>query len=381
VVAFQEKITHSYTVKIVFRTDASHDIGTGHIMRCLTLADELRERGAHSHFICRDHPGNLSDLIGKRGYPLHVLPDARQQIIKCEACSKPASDYRAWLGVDWDVDAQQTLSMLDSSPVDWLIVDHYALDILWEQALRAHCKKLLVIDDLADRRHDCDLLLDQNLGRQDQDYFGLISHKTQTLIGPVYALLRPEFAEWRQHSLQRRAQPQLKNLLITMGGVDQANVTGQVLDALTHCELPTDLSITVVMGLTATWLPEVQAQAVTIPRPTQVLVGVSNMAQLMAESDLCIGAAGGTAWERCVLGLPTLILILSANQYSSAMALQSYDAAWVVADMQQLKAQMSALFNKNTQTATLQKMSQAAAKLANGTGASQVVELLLALHV
>jgi spore coat polysaccharide biosynthesis predicted glycosyltransferase SpsG len=166
-----------------------------------------------------------------------------------------------------------------------------------------------------------------------------------------------------------------------MGGVDQTNATGQVLEAMSQCELPIDLRITVVMGSTAPWLAQVQARAAAMPRPTQVLVGVSNMAQLMTESDLCVGAAGGSAWERCALGLPTLVLILAANQHGGAMALQSHDAAWVANDAQQLMAQMSALFNRNTQTKALRKMSQASAKLASCNGASQVAELLLVHHV
>jgi UDP-2,4-diacetamido-2,4,6-trideoxy-beta-L-altropyranose hydrolase len=363
-------------MRIAFRTDASLHIGNGHVMRCLTLADALRERGAQSTFICRPHPGHLLDLIQQRGHTAKMLEFVD------DAFSAPSDPSHAkWLGTDWASDAAQTQQALGEQVVDWLVVDHYALDRRWEQALRPHAPRIMAIDDLADRPHDCDLLLDQNLGRQAKDYGGLLSNQTQTLIGPAYALLRPEFAQWREHSLQRRAQPQLKNLLITMGGVDQANATGQVLDALTCCELPTDLRITVVMGPTAPWLAQVQAQAATMPRPTQVLTGVNNMAQLMAESDLCIGAAGGSAWERCALGLPTLVLILAANQHSGAMALQAYGAAWVAADAQQLMAQMTALFNKETQTSALQKMSQAATKLATGNGASQVVELLLESHV
>jgi spore coat polysaccharide biosynthesis predicted glycosyltransferase SpsG len=105
------------------------------------------------------------------------------------------------------------------------------------------------------------------------------------------------------------------------------------------------------------------------------------MAQLMAESDLCLGAAGGSAWERCALGLPTLLLILASNQDSGATALQSHGAAWVANDAQQLMTQISALLNKNNQTAALSKMSQAAAKLAASNGVSQVAELLLTPHV
>jgi UDP-2,4-diacetamido-2,4,6-trideoxy-beta-L-altropyranose hydrolase len=361
---------------IVFRTDASLQIGTGHVMRCLTLADALRERGALSTFICRPHAGHLLDLIQQRGHIAKALAPADDALTDLSD-----STHAKWLGTDWGNDAEQTQQALGDQVVDWLVVDHYALDRRWEQALRSHTRHIMVIDDLADRPHECELLLDQNLGRQAKDYGGLLSRQTQTLIGPAYALLRPEFSKWCEHSLQRRAQPQLKNLLITMGGVDQANATGQVLDALTQCELPTDLRVTVVMGPTAPWLAQVQAQAAVMPCPTQVQAGVSNMAQLMAESDLCIGAAGGSAWERCALGLPTLVLILAANQHSGAMALQTHEAAWVATDAQQLMAQMSALFNRETQTAALHKMSQAASKLATGNGASQVAEILLEPHV
>lgn len=362
-------------MRIAFRADASLQIGTGHVMRCLTLADALRERGSQSTFICRPHEGHLLDLITQRGHEAIALSPADDAFIA------PADPFHAkWLGTDWASDAEQTQQALGEQVVDWLMVDHYALDRRWEQALRPNTHRILAIDDLADRPHDIDLLLDQNLGRKAPDYCGLLSRHTQTLIGPAYALLRPEFIQWREYSLQRRTQPQLKSLLITMGGVDKTNATGLVLDALTHCELPSELCITIVMGPHAPWLAHVQTQAAVMPRPTQVLAGVSNMAQLMAESDLCIGAAGGSAWERCALGLPTLVLILAANQYSGAMALQTHGAALFAAHTQQLIAQMKELFTLEKQSSVLKKMSQTAAQLTHGDGASQVVDLLLAAH-
>lgn len=233
-------------MRIAFRADASLQIGTGHVMRCITLADALRERGAKSTFICRPHTGHLLDLIKQRGHETIALTPADNSFIA------PADPFHAkWLGTDWASDAMQTQQALGDQVADWLVVDHYGLDRRWEKVMRSQAQRIMVIDDLADRPHDTDLLLDQNLGRQAHDYGGLLSRHTQTLIGPTYALLRPEFAQWREHSLQRRAQPKLKNLLITMGGVDHDNATGKVLDALTHCELPTELRITVVMGPTA----------------------------------------------------------------------------------------------------------------------------------
>ena len=352
-------------------------IGTGHVMRCLTLADGLRERGARSIFICRPHAGHLLDLIKQRGHIALALAPAEHVL----TAPGPADPQHAhWLGTGWDSDAAQTREVLSDQVLDWLVVDHYAIDRRWEDVMRPCTRRVMAIDDLADRPHECDMLLDQNLGRRAEHYGGLLKRHTQTLIGPEFALLRPEFAQWREHSLQRRENPQLKNLLITMGGVDQANVTGRVLDALNRCDLPADLRVTVVMGVCSPWLAQVKTQAAVMPRPTQVLTGVSNMAQLMAESDLCIGAAGGSAWERCALGLPTLVMILAANQHSGAAALQAHGAALLANDSQQLMTQMFSLFGGGKTTEVLWKMSQAAAQLTSGNGASKVVEFLLGTH-
>jgi UDP-2,4-diacetamido-2,4,6-trideoxy-beta-L-altropyranose hydrolase len=364
-------------MQIAFRTDASLQIGTGHVMRCLTLADTLYAAGAQCTFICRPHAGHLLDLIKHRGHAVAVLPAADNLFT--------TSDYPVhaqWLGAEWGSDSEQTRQALGRAVVDWLVIDHYALEQRWEGSLRNHALRILVIDDLADRPHDCDLLLDQNLGRTEKDYKGLLSSRTQTLIGPKFALLRPEFAQWRDYSLSRRSSPQLKSLLITMGGVDPDNVTGKVLEALKVCDLPVDLDITVVMGPHAPWLADVKAKAALIPRQTQVLVSVNNMAELMAESDFCIGAAGGSAWERCVVGLPSMILILAANQHSTAMALQMNGAALLVSEMKLLTSQLSSIFSGGEKVdAMLKDLSQSAARQAIGDGASQVAEILLNPYV
>lgn len=337
-------------------------------MRCLTLADALRERGAHSTFICRPNSGHLLDLIAQRGHHAVALPS-----LETTTNCMPANPvHAAWLGTDWQSDAQQTIEALDNNSFDWLVVDHYALDHRWEEALRPHYQNIMVIDDLADRRHDCDVLLDQNLGRSAQDYGGLLKPHTATLIGPQYALLRPEFAQLRSQSLARRTQPQLKHLLITMGGVDKDNATGQVLQALTACHLLADLRITVVMGPHAPYLADVKQQATQMPRPTQVLVGVSEMAQLMSDSDLCIGAAGSTSWERCCLGLPTLLLVLADNQLAGARALAHCGAVLPVTTKQNM-AQVFAKFLSGPAIGQLKNLSQAAVAISDGLGADRIV--------
>jgi len=379
-------------MQVVFRADASLQMGSGHVMRCLTLADALGAQGAQCSFISRAHPGHLMALIQQRGYVVHCLaepvqkaPAARNSMTTTVqgAPSNPQQGpaHAAWLGTPWQADAQDTAAVLASLQPDWLVVDHYALDQRWEEAQAAHCRRLLVIDDLADRPHRCDLLLDQNLGRQPQDYAALVPAHCEVLTGPRYALLRPEFSALRRYSLQRRqAQPGLRQLLISMGGVDQFNATGQVMQALKSCALPQECRISVVMGLTAPWLENVRQLAAQMPWPTEVVVNVTDMAQRMADSDLAIGAAGSTSWERCCLGLPTLMVVLAANQrrIASALALKGAAIALEISNYERFAAHLTdvVLHLVSNQDAFC-KRGVVAARVTDGRGTNVVVTHLL----
>jgi len=364
---------------VAFRVDASLQIGTGHVMRCLTLADELRRRGARCSFVCRPHEGHLLALVAQRGHQALALPELQEGAQP----NRNGTEHARWLGTDWTTDAQDTQQALNATTrcqhVDWLVVDHYALDVRWEHALRSQATRIMVIDDLADRPHACDLLLDQNLGRSAQDYCGLLKGKNNTLIGPQYALLRPEFAALRAQSIARRqSNTQLSSLLVTMGGVDKDNATGQVLTELQSCNLPADLRVTVVMGPHAPWLAQVQAQATQMPWHTEVLVGVNNMAQLMAESDLAIGAAGSTSWEFCCLGIPSLLICTADNQRTVIAALASNNAS-VSLDSFELGQSDCIPFKKQYTriTENLSIFSATAARITDGNGASRVCKEML----
>lgn len=349
------------------------------MMRCLTLADALHDEcGATVIFVCRPHQGHLMNLVTQRGHQVLALPELQ------EGAQPYLNDtaHAHWLGVDWLTDAQDTQHTLSAHTsgqlLDWLVVDHYALDARWEQVLCLQAKRIMVIDDLADRPHVCDLLLDQNLGRSQQDYDGLLKGKPTTLVGPQYALLSPEFPALRSQSLARRqCDPQLRRLLITMGGMDKDNATGQVLATLQTCNLPADVRVTVVMGPQAPWLAQVQVQATKMPWHTEVLMGVGNMAQLMAESDLAIGAAGGTAWERCSLGLPSLVLVLAKNQLLGTMALKKAGAAVAIESQQQIFNFMESLQSANLVKEVLNKLSHAAAAVTDGGGCQRIVKHML----
>ena len=359
-------------MRVVFRADASTQIGTGHVMRCLTLADALRERGAQCDFVCRMHPGNLLDLIRARGYEAHSLPMIDLPSMRH---SGARHDHAGWLGSDWVSDAQQTLVAMRGVPVDWLVVDHYALDARWEKQLGAHCRKLLVIDDLADRPHNCDLLLDQNLNRRAADYGELCPTQTVLLVGPDYALLRPDFAKLRSYSFARRSEGRLERLLISMGGVDKDNTTGGVLNVLMSCNLPEGCKITVVMGVFAPWLAQVRAQVEQM-NSVEVLANVQNMAQLIAESDLAIGAAGASALERCCLGVPTLTMILADNQRGGALALSKAGAVSLLGAGNCLSLELSAGIADLRVVQNMQRMQEACRSVCDGMGVLRVVEVM-----
>lgn len=368
--------------KVGFRCDASIQIGSGHVMRCLTLADELARQGAECFFICRQHEGNLIEVLRQCGYQVYVLPLENDRAIEPENRSSlaptlaPTLTHSHWLASSQHRDAELSRSIVETLQPDWLIVDHYALDASWEKKLHLFCKKLMVIDDLADRQHACEVLLDQNFGRNPQDYAALVSAECQVLCGSMYALLRPEFAKWRGYSLERRQHKNLTSVLINLGGVDKDNITSKVLKALQTKALPNECAITVVMGSTSPSIAAVKQQAATMPWPTAVKVAVDNMAELMANSDLAIGAAGSTSWERCCLGQPTIMLVLADNQRGIADNLEEAGAAQRF-DLALLESEPLALGHCIASVVTkLREMSRVASSITDGLGASRLARVL-----
>ena len=387
-------------MKILIRADASLQIGSGHIMRCLTLAHELSRRGHEVRFICRALPGHLGETIERAGFGLVLLPVPPQagrlpesecsELLRskngrsefCQSDTQAATHFQPahahWLPVSQAQDAADCVPPIRAFAPDWIICDHYALSAEWELAAKAAAGcRLMAIDDLADRPHAADLLLDQNLGHTPADYAGLVPPACRLLTGTRYALLREEFAAWREASLQRRAaqadKGYLKHILVNLGGVDKDNHTLAVLQALSG-SLPAACRVTVVMGKTAPHTAAVQAFADSAPYPCRVLVGANNMAELMAEADLAIGAAGSTSWERCCLGLPTLQIIAADNQKSAAYLLEQYCAARILWVDRDLSEQLTVFFNEiYNQPIILHDLSIAAAKLVDGLGVGRVI--------
>jgi len=303
------------SVRVAFRVDASLSIGSGHVMRCLTLADSLADKGAQCHFICREHPGHLIEYIRRKGYSVHVLPPcAKELFLEKQPVSTDDPPHASWLGCTWDIDAAATRAILNEGEPDWLVVDHYALDARWERALQGVCKKIMVIDDLADRAHICDQLLDQNFGRTATDYAPLVPPHCRVLAGSSHVLLRPQFSTMGKESFERQGTKEVRHILVQMGGIDQHNYTGEALTVLQGCKLPPGAQVTVVLSAEAPALDVVRQQAAATKWPTTVKVGVKDMAKLMRESDLAIGSGGGATYERIYMGLPAILRPTASNQ-------------------------------------------------------------------
>lgn len=294
-------------MRVAIRADASVEVGTGHVMRCLALADALREMGAEVVFVCRDLAGNLCDLI-----------EARRFMV-CRLARSDGNDP------DWRLDAEQSgASLIRLWPkTDWMIVDHYRLDGRWETLARSFSEKVMAIDDLADRPHDCDLLLDQNYCRgMDSRYSGLVPSQCRLLLGPRYALLRSEFSRARARMKQRDGA--LKRILVFFGGSDPGNETAKALAGIRQFSRP-EVAVDVVVGSSNPHREEVRRLCDTLPNATYHCQ-VDNMAEMMASADLAIGGGGTTTWERCSLGLPALVAILADNQAELVQAVAEYGA-------------------------------------------------------
>ncbi len=292
---------------MVFRVDASYEIGTGHVMRCLTLAQELKESGVKVHFICRELDGNLNDLIEDRGFIVYRLKHTRHQQIPQKTM------HSNWLGVPWEVDMEETKSVLQNidKKINWLIVDHYAIDADWENKLQPYVENIMVIDDLADRKHDCDLLLDQNYYKNEKKrYNSLIPKSCKQYLGPNYLLLRKEFIKVQQKMKQNREN--INRIFVFFGGSDPTNQTGKVLKAIKG--LNNNLFVVdVVVGKNNPIKKTIEEICESMPS-VNYYNQIDNMAELMLKADLAIGAGGTTLWERCYLGLPSIVIIVAQNQ-------------------------------------------------------------------
>jgi len=351
---------------ILIRADSSLSLGSGHVMRCLTLAVELRERGAQVTFACRPLPGNWIERIRSEGFDVLILPVGA------------IPDADAPHAIDSPADAQALLDLLEHSKqaFDALVVDHYGLDASWELAMRGQSRSLLVMDDLADRPHECDLLLDSTLSADSDRYRTCVPRSCRQLLGPEFSLVRREFAARRNEPFSRITAGW--RIVVSFGGSDPTRESLKALEAASILTLP-DVTFDLVAGSHFPHLEAIREQCRMQPN-VALHQDVADMAGLMAGADLFLGAGGGTTWERCCLGLPAVVVSVAPNQVVAAQALAEAGVQRYLGRSEQVSAQeiAQAIGDLLCDVSLRQQMSQRAQALVDGNGAARVAEALLA---
>lgn len=299
------------------RVDASVEIGTGHVMRCLTLAHRLKKDGHMVAFICRGAEGDCITLIEQQGFIVYTLPPCDDSLWNFVA------EY-------WKKDAYETIEILKQYNVEKLIIDHYSIDIKWEQLIRPFVKSIMVIDDLANRKHDCDILLDQNfyLGMETR-YEGLVPSSAKMLLGPSHALLRDEFIEAKKH--KKPFNGKVERLFIFFGGSDPTNETEKVLLAIKPIIDQYKLVVDVVVGNSNPNKSKIKQICDEI-KNAHFHCQVSNIADLMAQADLAIGGGGATTWERIFMKLPSIVIIIAENQKKVSMDVEKLGVLKIIGE-------------------------------------------------
>lgn len=357
-------------MKCIFRVDASNRMGVGHLARCVTLANALRGRGIDVSFICREHLGHLSDLLRRHALPVTLLPAPPPSAVSIDI-----EDYAVWLGVPVGEDAAQTIEALGGERPDWLVVDHYSLGFKWEREIRRHVRRLAVIDDFPTRRHECDLLLNQNYSTESPElYRQRLPDSTRALLGPHYALLARQYAEYRQ--VQPVRGPQCERVLVFFGGADPHNMTERALAALSQPECQS-LEVDLVVGINHPYREALAAAAARRPL-TRLHGSRPHLADLIARADVAIGAGGAMTWERMCLGLPSLVVSCADNQQPACDALHQaglirYLGHWSTIQSSEIAAAVLVLAKDSSARTDLALRGQAEV---DGLGASRVAEVM-----
>ena len=362
-------------MNVIFRSDASNIIGSGHVMRCLTLATALKGKGAHCSFICRNHNGNMINLIKKNGFPVITLPLHKTHEKYAPSTNRRSTlEHANWLGVDWATDAKECYDAVSSENLDLLIVDHYALDFRWESVFRPKFRKIMVIDDLADRRHDCDVLLDQNLVSEMKiRYNHKVPQKCIKFLGPKYALIQTDYAKIREVSMIRKNK--IYRIFVYFGGVDTSNLTGMTLKVINSLDI-NDVEVDIVANEQNPNLNELKKQ-VKNQEKVHLHVGLKSLAPLMSQADLAIGAGGATSWERCCLGLPSIVISIAKNQTPIAEELHKQGLiCWLGYKTDINEEMLKAELKKLIETGIPQDWSKKCSHLVDGLGVERVARFL-----
>ena len=344
--------------KIIFiRVDSSTKIGYGHLIRCLALADTLK-KSFKINFICTNLNGNLISQICKKKFEVFRFNTKSQRI-------------------NVKKDAEKTISIIKKhrNKKSLLILDSYILSQEWENRVKPYVKRLIVIDDLMDRKHSCDLIIDQNLHTQMNSlYTKSVPKNCVKLLGPDYAILRNQFIAQRKYA-KIRSLP-IKNILVSFGGTDNENHTLHALTSLK--KLNSDVNVNVVTG-TANIGKKIIKNFCKKNFNYNYFEQVENMVKLMQVADLCIGSSGTTTWERCCVGLPAIAIVTSNDQKDIASAVSKNKCIINLGKIKKSDNVNYVRLMKNLKNSELQNMSRNCMKLVDGKGAARISKYIFSM--
>ncbi|WP_160327634.1 UDP-2,4-diacetamido-2,4,6-trideoxy-beta-L-altropyranose hydrolase [Sporosarcina koreensis] len=353
-------------MNVVIRTDASNEIGTGHVMRCLTLAKQLKRHGAKVTFVCRSFEGHLHSYLRDQDMSVKLIP---------YTTGANEADLQ-WTKENWMLDAEQTITIIEESSqkVDLLIVDHYGLDRYWENKLRHYTKYIMVIDDLADRKHDCDIILDNTFGITEEKYSGLLTSQTIGLYGVKYCLLREQFKKNQKSSF--RYDYRCIKVHMFFGGIDFKNYTTKYSKFI--LKNFQNVKIMAVVGSTFGYQDDLNELKKKYKERFQWEMAVKDMAAHMNKCDIALGAPGTATWERACIGLPSAYFSVNKNQVPILEELEKNNFCMFLGEASNTSEKTFILeFNKFISSAELlNTLFIKNTKCIDGKGTERIVEVL-----
>jgi len=376
-------------MNIIFRLDASKRIGNGHLTRCITLADQLRIKGAEVIFICRAEEKTDYDILFNSGYKVELLKNKAK---------KYDERYNSWLAVNWEEDAEEVIQTINylNQDIDLIIVDHYGIDARWHRKLRDSCKKIFVIDDLADRDLDCDFLLNSSFFDEKEDYGSLLKNeKCKSFLGPDYALVSAKYNQLRKEALiKRKNRGSISEILVFLGSMDPDNYSGIAIEAIQSFKWPVSIEVNCILSanspslglikeqiermeldyINPLFLKDNKVKSQSYTPKIKIYSDTKKMEQFILNADLCIGSGGNSAWERCVLGLPTFLTSIAPNQKRNIQSISKSGAA----DIWKSKCDLLNLFNKYIENEEkLISLQKNAFNLCDGLGLFRITESII----
>ena len=355
---------------VAFRVDSSSLIGGGHLHRCINLAKTLRKNKIECIFICRKHLGNLNDLVTQNKFRLVELPS----VLKLDLSLK---SYQKWLAVSWKKDLEQTQKALKKIKINLMVIDHYAIDYKWEKGISKLIPDLVIIDDLCNRKHYCEILIDYSPGRIISEYKGLLDKPVKSYLGHTYNLIGENFLKERLIFKKRKIKS-IKNILITMGNFDHKKKIFQSLMAIEKTNLNKEsIRVTIVLGKSKKNVNEIRGILNQLSYEIDLKYYVNNMHKIMRTADLAISACGTSIWELFCMGVPTIAVVIAKNQINNSQYIKRKRCALVIDNDLNFEANLISYINAiHDNKNLLNRFSLKGVNLIDGKGTQRVASII-----